>query len=262
MTDLPWVSILLVAGAFLGMLAIGELIHRRWSVEAELTRKLDHVAAGVIALALPLVFGAPAPVFVLAALLLAFLAATRLRGWLGSVHDITRASLGAFAYPVAVAATFLIAHDEIGPYWIAIAALALADAASGLVGTRVGRRAYAAWGQPRTLEGTLAAFVVTTLAAGVILVATGLPPGDAILAGALAGLVVALVEGALPWGLDNLGVPLAAIAALGAAESAAGSVAVLLGAAGLFGLSLVLPRRDRRPIAAGRAPRPATSDAE
>lgn len=260
--DPTWAATLLVAGAFLAMLAVGEIIHLRWNVEPELTRKLDHMAAGGIALVMPFLFYSPWPVLALAALLSAFLAATRLSGWLGSVHGIARVSGGAFTYPVAVAATFVIAHGDIGRYSIAIIALALADAASGLVGARFGGRTYRAWGQPKTLEGTVAALVVTTLAASTILLMTGLPPVGACLVGLLTGLVVALVEGALPWGLDNLGIPLAALAALAAAASPTAAGAVLLGAAGLFGLSLTLPRRERRVVIMGRASPAAASDAE
>lgn len=260
MTSLPWPSMLLVAGAFLAMFAGGEAIYRRWRVAPELTRKLDHAAAGGIALILPVVFDSPWPVFALAVPFLVFLVVTRLTGWLGSVHGIARASAGAFLYPVAISATFAIAGNEAGRYAIAILALALADAVSGLVGGRWGRWTYAVWGQAKTWEGSLAAFAVTTILASAILVASGTSPAGACLTGIFIGLVVALVEGALPWGLDNLGVPLAALAAFGAAGNAVSAGIVLMGAAALFGLALAVRRPAGARIRGRPAPQTAASD--
>jgi phytol kinase len=253
MSDPPWASMLLVGGAFLAVLAVGELLHLGRGVGPETTRRLVHVAAGAVALVMPLFFDAATPVLILAAVFLTFLTLTRLAGWLGSIHGIARLSGGAFLYPVAVAATFVVAHGDAARYAIAILALAVSDAASGLVGTRVGRRTYRVWGQAKSVEGSLMAFIVTAVMAVAVLVATGHAPVDAILAGAMTGLVVALVEGALPWGLDNGGIPLAAIAALSAAGSAVAAGGVLLGAAALLGLALLLPMHGRRAVDGRRA---------
>ena len=219
MTDLPWASMAIVAAALLGVLAVGEIGHRRLGLASELTRRLDHAAAGPVLLVLPGVFASPWPVLLLSAGFAALLVVARLAGQLESVHGIQRASAGAFLYPAAIATTFVLAHERPERYVIAIAALVFADAASGLVGARWGRTSYVAWGHEKSLEGSVAAFVVTALAAVAILVLAGMPLSSAALVAAFTGLVVALVESALPWGLDNLGVPLAALAALAVAGS-------------------------------------------
>lgn len=262
MTDLPWGSMLLAAGAFLAVFAIGEVIHRFWHVTPELTRKLDHIAAGGVALILPVLFQSPVPVLILAASFLVFLVVTRQAGWLLSVHGITRASAGAFIYPVAIVVTFVIAHGDMRQYAIAILTLAASDAAGGLVGARSGRRRYAVWGQTKSLEGSAAIFAITTVVASAVILVSGVPPTAACLVGLLTGAVVTLVEGALPLGLDNLGVPLAALAALALAGSVVTASALLMAAVALLGLALALPREGKGASKSRGAPRIAASDAE
>jgi hypothetical protein len=60
-------------------------------------------------------------------------------------------------------------------------------------------------------------------------------------AAALTGTVVALVEGALPWGVDNLAVPLAALVAAQAAGSPLAALTVLGAAIACFALAVLAP---------------------
>ncbi len=198
-----WAPMLLVAGSYLAMFGIGELLRRARLARAEVTRRSNHVGAGVIALALPLLFDSPWPVLALAVPFVAFLLATKLIGWLGSVHGISRRSAGAFLYPVSIAATFVIASDNYPHYAIAVLALALGDPAAGVAGERWKQHSYSAWGQVKTWEGSLAALTVTTALSSSVLVLIGVPPVGACVTGAFIGVVVALIEGALPWGVGQ-----------------------------------------------------------
>lgn len=241
----PWLAMLIVAGVYMVMFAIGEVARRQGHVRADLTRKFSHVAAGGIALALPLLFANPEPVIALAGSFLVFLGVTRRAGWLGSIHAIERRSVGAFLYPVSVAAIFVIASGDYPRYAIAVLALGVGDAAGAIVGGRPGTHRYAAWHQPKTWEGSFAVLVTMIVVSTPILIVSGRPVLDAVLIGCFVGIVVALVEGALPWGLDNLGVPLAAIVSLGAAGSVVWAALLVLVAGGLFLLAVAIPRRFR-----------------
>jgi dolichol kinase len=240
MTGEPWLAMLLVASAYLAMFGVGELARRRWSAGVGLTRKFSHVGAGCIAMALPGLFATPDPVIVLAGLFLAFLLVTSRAGGLGSVHAIGRRSAGAFLYPIALAVTFVLSADDYPRYVIAILALALGDAAGAIAGSRPGIHAYAAWGQAKSWEGSIVVFAILSAVSGSVLALSGLSLVSAGVTGIFVGLVVAVVEGALPWGLDNLGVPLATLVALEAAGSIGSSGAILLGAATLFALAVTL----------------------
>jgi dolichol kinase len=245
MTDLPWPSMAVVGAGLLGVLAAGEIAHRRFGVLPELSRKLDHAAAGPILIVLPAVFESPVPVVILSAGFAALIVGARVIGQLDSVHGIRRSSAGAFVYPVAIATTFAVAHERPERYAVAIAALAFADAASGFVGDRWGRATYASWGQTKSVEGSIAAFAVTALATTGILLLAGTPPWPALASAAFTGLVVALVEAALPWGLDNLGVPLAAVAAVSVATDPLSAALVLAAAVALCRVATARPRAVR-----------------
>ena len=251
---------LLVAGAYLVMLAIGELLRRRRGTAAVVTRRVDHVLAGCIALALPLLFDSAWPVIALAIPFVAFLLVTMLVGWLGSVHAISHRSAGAVLFPVAIAATFVIAADNYAWYAIAILALTVGDTAGGIAGASWGRHTYRAWGQGKTLEGSLAVGLATSLVTASVLAVAGGPPLAACLTGIFTGLVVAIVEGALPWGLDNIGIPLAAVASLWAGGWSPTAAMLLLAATAVLALALAASRltgrgRGRR-LAASRAVAP------
>jgi hypothetical protein len=125
--------------AFLAVLAVGEALGRRWGVPPELTRKLDHAAAGPIALAVPLVLDSAGQVLALAASFLAFLLVTRLVGHLGSVHGIVRRR-GGIPVPGRDRVTWLAT----GPQICGRDPRSLADAGGGL-SARWGRCTYLAW---------------------------------------------------------------------------------------------------------------------
>lgn len=237
----PWLAVGLLAIGFLAVLAIGEALAKRAGMPPDLTRKLDHAAAGPLALAVPFVLDSPWLVMAFAGSFVAFLVVSRLVGRLRSVHGIARRSVGAYLYPVGIAATWFATQGHLDRYAVAILALSLADAAGGLSGERWGRRIYVAGGQVKTLEGSLATLAVTGAVSIPVLLATGVAPIDACLAGGFVAVVVALVEGSLPFGFDNLGVPLAAVLALASLGSPLGAAVMLLGALALFGIALAVP---------------------
>ncbi len=263
MTEFPLPSMVLVATALVGVLVAGEIAHRWLGAAPELSRTLDHAAAGPILIVLPAVFASAWPVVVLSGAVAVVRLGARLAGALQSVHGIRRASAGAFLYPVAIALSFVLAQGHPDWYAIAIAALAFGDAASGLVGAHLGRRWYAAWGDPKSVEGSLAIFSVTAMAAAAILLLFGASPAWALLVAAFTGLVVALVESALPWGLDNVGVPVAALAALAVADSPIRAGIVLLAAVALCRYATTrasLPVVALRRRSAGETARAVTED--
>lgn len=247
----------LVSTAFLGLFAMGELFHRARLVPPDVTRRFNHVAAGGIALGLPFVFDEPPPVLLLAAGFVAFLWATRSSGHLPSIHRVPRVTVGALLYPPAIAATYVLGAERWELYATAVCVLALADPAGAVVGagsTRV--HGYRPWGQRKSVEGSLAVLVVAGTVTVAILALSGAPPGLAVGTGVFTGLVVALVEGALPWGLDNIGIPLATLTALAAAAAPASAVAVTVVLAGALAMLAVSLIAAPTPVGADTEPGP------
>jgi phytol kinase len=186
----------------------------------ELARKLVHVAMGTVALAFPWLFSGPVPVFVLAGAALVALLALRavpaLRGRLGgALHGVGRGSLGEVYFPIAVALVFVLARDEPLLYLIPIGVMTLADALAALIGTRYGTTHFTTADGIKSLEGSVAFFVVTFLACHLpLLLLSDIGRVESLLIALVVAWVVTLTE-AMAWGgLDNLLVPIASFTLL------------------------------------------------
>jgi phytol kinase len=102
--------------------------------------------------------------------------------------------------------------DRNGAVLAGIAALSFGDPAAALVGTRWGQRRYTRWAHGRTVEGSLAFFLVAAVAVAVVAAACpGGPP--AIRAGVGCGIAGAIAEALSPAGVDNVTVPIVVAAA-------------------------------------------------
>jgi phytol kinase len=170
---------------------------------------------------------------------------SRWLGLLGSIHDIARRTNGAELYPIALAASFVLGYGSYG-YFVAVLALGLGDAAAAIVGDHFGHRRFVCWGSQRTVEGSLAAAATTALATAAVLIVAGeRGPVDLLLVALAVGCSAALGEVVSPRGLDNLVMPLAALAAL----TAAGSPPVLIALFALLVVTAAIGVRPRRPLA-------------
>lgn len=192
----------------------------RGTLGSEVARKAVHLGMGTVCLGFPWIFSAPEPVWVLALLAGAALGAVRmvpgLRARFGGVlGGVERASLGEIYFPFSVALVFTLAKGDRAIFCAAVAILTYADAAGALVGQRWGRTRYPAVESTKSLEGSAAVLLVTWFCVVAILVGLeGMAWPRAVLMGGIVGLFAALVE-AVSWrGLDNLLLPVVALAQL------------------------------------------------
>ena len=250
----PLAGMMLAMTAFAGVVAALPLASRAAALGPESSRKLLHVAAGLLTLPFPLLFADPWPVYLLtAATALLILAVETIPGCRARVGrliaGVERSTLGEFYFPLSVAIVFRLAHGKPEILFIVpMLVLTIADAAGALAGGRPGVRRYA--GGRKSVEGS-AAFAAAALvcASAGLLVWTDGRILESVLAGATLALALTLVEGCAPRGLDNLFIPLAgyfvleAILPLGAGDL----LPRLLVISGL----LVLVAICRRPTAAG-----------
>ena len=208
-----WLGIVGVLAA-LGLLLGGVRWYQaRFAPPPEIPRKLVHVAMGLIVLSFPWVFAERWPVVVLGVLATGALLAVRfvrvLRRGVGSVlHSVERQSLGELAFPASVALVFWLANGNAVAYVVPVLMLALADATAAVIGIRYGVVRFATTEEPKSLEGSVAFFVVAFLSALVpLLLMTDIGRAEVLLIATILGLLIAMIE-AVSWhGLDNLFVP-------------------------------------------------------
>lgn len=198
-----------VAAVFLLVFAVAEVWRRVGTPPVEWTRKLVHVAGGLVALALPWLVRSHWTVLVLGALLGALLAGTRRLGLLASVHGVERRSEGAVYFPAAIYLVFLLGAERPALYLISVLTLVVSDALAALVGSAYGRLTYRVERDRRSLEGSVVFFLATFLSVHLpLLLLTEVERAVSVLAAVQIALLVTLLEAISLDGADNLIVPI------------------------------------------------------
>jgi phytol kinase len=185
----------------------------RFGWEPELQRKAVHVATGLYATSLPLLFSERWPVLLLIGIAGSVLLLLRLprfaKTGLGStLHGVERKSYGELLLAVAIAFTFCLSIGNPVLYVLPMAVLTLADAAAALIGTRYGRKFFAVEVGTKSAEGVAMFFMVTWIVAMIILLLlTDIGRLNVVLLSLIVAGFGALVEADSWHGLDNLFVP-------------------------------------------------------
>lgn len=210
----PWLAmaavLVLLSAAMLGV----RWASRKFAWHPELSRKAIHVFMGLVCLTFPWVFLSSWPVWLLAGLSAAGLAAVRsipaLRARLGGVlGGVERQSWGELLYAPSVAFVFWLSRGDPLSYTVPVLVLALADAAGALIGRRYGFVRYETDDGVKSLEGSSGFFMTAFMATHIpLLLWTSVGRLESILISVVMGLLLMMIE-AIAWrGLDNLFVPL------------------------------------------------------
>ena len=210
------VFVLILLAAVLGLLM---LLDRGLSLHAEVRRKGVHVGMGLVTLSFPWLFTTHWPVAFLAmsaVVALSILRSQQRAQSLGQLlHAVSRTSFGEIYFPIAVYLVFLGSNGQRVLFLVPILILTLADAAAALVGVRYGQTSYRVTDGKKSAEGSLTfltlAFFLTIIP---LLLMTDLSHEHIVLIAFMLALLLTLLE-AVAWrGLDNIFVPLGALALL------------------------------------------------
>ena len=209
-----------VLAAFAILLVGLKVAEKKGRFHPEVLRKGVHVGMGLVVLPMPWVFDRAWPMIVLAILACGAMVATRtirsLRRGIGTVMDgVGRESLGEIYFPIAVTLLFVLSRADWLLYVVPILMLTLADAVAALVGVRYGQLRYQTSDGIKSLEGSLAFFLVAFFSAHLpLLLLTDTGRAEAVLIATILALLVMMLECVAWRGLDNLFIPLGAHAFL------------------------------------------------
>ncbi len=197
--------VLLTIGAVMAVMLMSEFGWRRGWLKGELGRKFVHIAIGT--------FVAFWPFFLdwneIRLLSLGAFTGVVLSQWLGlfrAVRSVQRPTYGEVFFALAVGLLTLMTNSK-GIYAAALLQMSLADGLAAVIGTRFGRdNSYYVLDNRKSVIGT-ATFLVVSL---VLLVGYGAVTGNSLPVALLAStaVVAAALENVMPYGLDNLAVPL------------------------------------------------------
>lgn len=237
------------------VISIGAMsgIARRFKLHPEVARKSLHVSLGLLALALPWAFSDLRPVMIVAAASLAFLTLLRsspqLRMSLGhSLHAVKRNSLGEIYFVLGISIAVLTARNSID-YAIAILILTFADPAAAAVGMRFGRHPYGCPDGRKSLEGSVAFFVIAVLVPMIILETfTAIAMTEAWCLSVTLAAICTLAEAFAGKGRDNIAVPVAGLLTLHYPDRAGVLLLLLLLVIGVLRLYLNARTFRARPL--------------
>ena len=178
-----------------------ELVKRKSRLSSDVTRRVTHIGAALIAALAPLFIGQQAIIiaclFFAGALLLA-----RRSAVFSSIHDVKRTTFGDVYLPLgeAISAVIFLPHAVLAFQFGALV-MGISDAVAGLVGERFGRHHVTFFSNTKSLEASLAFFAST-----LILVLLFVPAFSYQII--LIATILTLVEFVLIYGLDNLVLPI------------------------------------------------------
>ncbi|MDB6078788.1 MAG: hypothetical protein JWO82_2535 [Akkermansiaceae bacterium] len=208
-----WIAIATVLAGLLGGLPVLRKLSLSWGASAEVSRKSVHVAMGIACACFPWIFDRPLPVWVLAALatiplmLLRLIPSLRL-GVGSGLHGINRPSYGEVLFAPAVALVFHLSQHNHLLYVIPVMILTVADAAGAIAGTHWGSRMYVCGTGRKSVEGSVAFFLVACLCGFIPLY--GADPSRLfhwLGVSLILAILTTMAEGISDRGFDNLVIP-------------------------------------------------------
>jgi phytol kinase len=194
------VLVLLIFVGYAAYFFVAEAMARRLRVSHEVSRKVEHVIFGISIACLP-AFISFRQIALLGILFVPAVLISKSAGFFRSVHRVRRRTNGELYFAVAIATTALL-FPRSDPFIYAMLVLGIGDGLAALVGQPLGAHKYRLLGSRKSYEGSMTFFVVT--------IGLGLALGLSVTGAVSAAAILAVIEGALSGGLDNLFLPVVA----------------------------------------------------
>ncbi|KND49187.1 MAG: phytol kinase [Parcubacteria bacterium C7867-008] len=181
---------------------ITEVLKRRFSLPASITRRVVHVLTAVVAAAAPL-FVSEREIIIVSLLFAAVLWWSHSRGLLSSIHSVERKTFGEVWLPIGIAITaFLFLPNSVASFQFGVLIMGISDPIAGFVGETRGKRRLAFLGSTKSIEGSAAFFTSSMLLTALLIPVFGCHL-------LLIPLLLTILEFVLIFGLDNLFLPIA-----------------------------------------------------
>lgn len=207
-------NIIYFAVVFLLLFGITDALHIFLKLKSGLTRKIVHVATGLIVLLFPFYFENHLSVLVLCASFFILLIISILFKFLPSINKVKRKTFGSIIFPVSIYIAFYVYAIEgsLLFYIIPMAILAISDTLAELVGSTFKWRPFKTLGQTKTLGGSIAFFVSSFVISAIsILYLAEIELEYNILISLSIALITTVLEAFSHRGFDNLTIPLGAL---------------------------------------------------
>jgi phytol kinase len=161
-----WLIILKLSALFLLLFGTAELLHLKFGIKAELTRKMVHIGTGLLTLLFPLYLDHLWQAIVICAAFLILLTLSLRFRFLKSINAVSRKTSGSILYPVIIIVVFAAyqyfrqiptSYDKLLYFYMPVLTMAICDPLAALSGTWYQRKHNAKAG--KTFLGSLVFFL-------------------------------------------------------------------------------------------------------
>jgi dolichol kinase len=204
-------GILISYGFLFGIVFLGEAVRAIFKFKSVFTRKFIHIGVGFWGL---VAYGAIQSTWAVLIPPVSFVLINLISyKWtlIKSMEIEDKSNLGTVYYPLALCLLLLFfwqGNHRVVPI-IGLLVMGLGDGFASIIGEAWGKHRYRAWGKEKSWEGSAAMFVFSLLAViTVLFLFTEVTAGTIFFRGCIIALLATVVEGASPWGTDNLTVPI------------------------------------------------------
>lgn len=210
------IGILFVLGVLATLVVMLSHGVKRDRLGQETARKSLHIGMGLVATTFPWMFSAFWPIAVLAVVATIGLMVLRTPGWRGSLGLVLggqeRSGSGIICFSAGVACAFALflcdTQRRAVVYVVPVLTMAIADAVAALVGTRYGCRRFNAVGSRKSIEGSIAFFVMACCCCLLpLLCVAEVSLSRAMMIMLVLATTLTLVEACAGFGLDNFLLP-------------------------------------------------------
>lgn len=202
---------IIIAGAYLLLFIIGEVVYHVFKSNAEVSRKLVHSGSGMIGLFLPVLITNH---WIILALCIGFTSILYLSlkfNFLKSINAVDRNSTGSILFPVVLYLCFLqyTLSQNLLFYYAPILVLAISDPLAALLGKKWPVGQFKIRSYPKSLMGS-GAFLISAFATLYILLVnlTDYPAQTILLWVGITAIAATIIEAVSINGFDNVTVPL------------------------------------------------------
>jgi phytol kinase len=200
---------LLIAFLYVSIvLALSEALRRGLKVSVDVTRKFVHIAVGMIAFPLALLFSAWQFAIIPPLAFIVVNYVSYRRQIFAGMETGERGQLGTVYFPISFSILIPLLWSQPALLVASLMPMTWGDAFAALIGQRYGKRKFTVLGQTRSLEGTIVMFAFSLLAVFLALVFFAQPIATSFVFALVVALIASVVEALSPFGIDNLTVPL------------------------------------------------------
>jgi phytol kinase len=182
-----------------------EIVTKKTKLSREISRKVVHIVSGTTAALLPLYMPFHDIAYV-GLLFVPIMFVSKKADIFRAIHGVARSTYGEIYFPMAIFITAVAFPDRF-LYMYGMFIMALSDGFASVIGQKYGKTSYKLLAAKKSYVGSITFFITAVLTGIIIMFCFSYGVAPTILISTFLAAVLAITEGSLSGGLDNLILP-------------------------------------------------------